>query len=103
MKRVINGKVYNTNTAEELHSYWNHRGAGDFQYLSEDLYKTKKGNFFLAGEGGAMTKYSQSCGENSVCGGSGIHPLDPDEALEWAENHGMSAYKIAEHFEVVEA
>ena len=48
MKKVIEGKVYNTDTAIELASdhYWdghNMERGGRNTYL----YKTKKGNFFL--------------------------------------------------------
>ena len=31
--------------------------------------------------------FSQPVGQNSWGGGSGIKPLDKDQALEWAERH----------------
>lgn len=86
MKRVIDGKAYNTETATEIADYSNDLGSGDFRNISESLYITTKGNFFLAGEGGPMTKYSQPCG-NMTGGGEGIIPLSKDEALAWAEAH----------------
>lgn len=55
MKKVINGKVYNTETAEEVASY-SFSNSNDFRYIREKLYRTKKGNWFLYGEGGPMTK-----------------------------------------------
>lgn len=72
MKAIIEGRKYNTETATKLGNYrW---GAyGDFNHIDESLYRTKKGRYFLAGEGGAMTHYSRSCGDNSWCGGEKNH------------------------------
>jgi hypothetical protein len=103
MKKIIDGKIYDTKTATEVASYWNHLGTGDFRWYSEALYRTRRGNFFLSGEGGAMTRWSHSCGDNSVCGGEGIEPMSPDEAREWCEEHDVDADTIEEYFEVEEA
>ena len=87
MKRIINGKTYNTATATAIENYDNGLGRRDFSNIDEFLYVTKKGNFFLAGEGGAMTKYSKPCG-NMTGGGSDIIPLSKTEALHWMERYG---------------
>jgi len=87
MKRIINGKTYSTETAEHIRNYSNGLGCRDFSNLDEDLYITKKGAFFLAGSGGAMTKYSKPCG-NMTEGGEGVTPLTDQEALVWLEDHG---------------
>jgi len=87
MKKIINGKSYNTDTAEIIASFENGLGSRDFRNYSEELYKTKKGNYFLAGEGGAMTKYSRPVG-NMTDGGSDIFVLSKTEAIEWLERHG---------------
>ncbi len=79
--------MYNTETAELLHEWDNGKYRSDFGYCEESLYRTKKGAYFIAGEGGAMTKYARSCGSNSVCGGEGIRVLSEAEAVEWLENH----------------
>lgn len=102
MKQVIDGKLYNTETAEEICKYDNGRGTGDFSYVREALCRTKKGRFFLAGEGGAMTKYGESCGNNRRCEGSRIFALDIEDAKEWLEEHG-SADKYIEVFGAEEA
>jgi hypothetical protein len=86
MKKVINKKLYNTETAARLGCWDNGHYTNDFGYCSEDLYRTKSGNFFLHGEGGPMSKYSQSSG-NSMGWGERIVPLTYDEAQEWAEKH----------------
>jgi len=86
MKRVINGKVYNTETATLIGGYSNQRPSNDFYFVDEDLYITKKGSFFIAGAGGAMTNYAKPVGD-ATGGGSSIIPLTKAKALEWAEQH----------------
>jgi hypothetical protein len=65
-------------------------GSGDFSHISERLYRTAKGAYFLAGTGGPMTKYARRIGDNCTTGGSDILPLTECQAKEWAEQH-MSA------------
>lgn len=102
MKQVIGGKLYDTTKAEEIGNYSNGLGTRDFRNVDETLYKTKQGRFFLAGEGGPMTKYSRPCG-NMTGGGSGIIPLDAAEARQWCEEHEIDAETIAKYFKVDEA
>jgi len=102
MKQVIGGKVYNTETAEEIGSYANNLGTRDFRDLEETLYKTRKGNFFIAGEGGALTRWAKIAGDGSGPG-EGIEALNKQEALAWCESHDIDADIIAKHFEVEEA
>ena len=59
MKKVINGRMYNTDTAKLVASYANGGGWGDFHHFEEGLYQKKTGEFFLHGEGGAKTAYSR--------------------------------------------
>lgn len=96
MRRIINGKLYDTETAEECGemSYSNSR---DFHYIHEVLYRKRNGEFFIAGEGGPLTRYSAQIDTNSWSGGSKIIPLTPDEAKQWAEEH-LSASKYIELF-----
>ena len=86
MKKVIDGKCYNTETAEEL-AYWsNGLGPTDWHYCSETLHRTGKGSYFLFGEGGGLTKYAERYG--SMRGpGSTIVPLSESEARKWVEEH----------------
>jgi len=84
MRRIIEGKRYDTETATEI----GHRSSGamgDFDRISESLYRTPRGNYFRAGSGGARSAYGQSCGQNCWCGGEGLIPLTKEEALEWCE------------------
>lgn len=103
MKQVIDGKVYNTETATHIANWDNGVYGNDFRACDEDLYVTKKGAYFVHGKGGALSRWAESCGNNGRCGGSGIEVLSPKEALAWRETHDVDADKIAEHFKVEEA
>lgn len=88
MKKVINAKVYNTETAIKIDDYSNGYYSFDFNYYSETLFKTKKGNYFLYGSGNALSKYSCSVGNNGRGGSSDIIALTESEAMEWMEEYG---------------
>jgi hypothetical protein len=86
MKKIISGKVYDTDKAKELasDSYSNSR---DFRHWSEVLYQKRTGEFFLHGEGGPMSRYAERVEQNSWSGGEQIIPLTYDSARRWAEEH----------------
>lgn len=86
MKKIIKGKQYNTETAVRVGAWDNGRYTNDFAYCSEDLYRKKNGEFFLHGEGGAMSQYASRCGDNTGYGET-IIPLTYREAQAWAERH----------------
>ena len=86
MKKIINGKKYDTATAKEVGYDNNGLLSSDLSYIEEILYKKKTGEFFLCGRGGAMTKYAVNNGNNSMSG-KAIIPLTEDEAKKWAEDH----------------
>lgn len=102
MKKIINNKAYDTETAKELGSWSNMADYGNFSWFSETLYRKKTGEFFLYGEGGPMTKYAVAEGSNSWRGGSRIMPLSFQEARAWAEEHLAAAEYEAIFGEVVE-
>ncbi|MEX2492957.1 MAG: hypothetical protein WD425_14475 [Nitrospirales bacterium] len=58
MKRVIDSKVHNTQTATEICELPCHHYRGDFQYHDTTLYRTPKGAYFVAGEGGPMSMWA---------------------------------------------
>ena len=97
MIKIIDGKRYNTETAEFVGEWSNHYGVSDFQYCEETLYRTKKGAWFIAGEGGPMSKYSMPCGNNCWSGGSDIRALADAEAKAWLEAKGLFD-ELEEHF-----
>lgn len=96
MKKVVEGKLYNTKTAEVIHEWSNGYYRNDFHRCEETLYRTRKGAWFLHGEGGALSKYAEPHG--SMRGsGEDIVPLTPEEAMRWLEEHD-GADAILEHF-----
>ena len=86
MKKIINGKRYDTDTAKMLasDSYSNPR---DFRHWREPLYRKNTGEYFLHGEGGPMSRYAETIGQNEWSGGQKIMPLTIEAAQEWAEEH----------------
>lgn len=86
MKKIINGKRYNTESAELCGSR-EYGYPGDLNYVSEELYQKRTGEFFLHGEGGANSKYNEEISMNSWSGGEKIIPLTDEEAREWAEEY----------------
>ena len=86
MKKVINGKVYDTAKAERLAGWSNGCSTTDFGYCEETLYRKRTGEMFLHGEGGAASKYSE-CNGNEWGWGEKIVPLSYEAARKWAEDH----------------
>lgn len=87
MKKIINGKLYNTETAERIDNWENMNDYRNFNYFSETMYRKRTGEFFLHGEGGPASPYHERVDQNSYMGGERIRPLTPEEAREWAEEH----------------
>lgn len=90
MKKIINGRMYNTDTAKRLCSADNGGSCRDFYHWEEELYQKKTGEFFLYGEGGPASKYSRSCGQNEWCGGCDITPMTEQQAREWMERNATA-------------
>jgi hypothetical protein len=87
MKAIIYGLRYDTAKAILIGEASSDVGRGDFSHWSAGLYKTpRSGRYFLAGEGGPMTRWARSVG-NMTGGGEGIIALTREDALAWAEQH----------------
>lgn len=100
MKKIINGKRYDTDSAKEIGSFYNN--STGFDSLSETLYLKRTGEYFVYGEGGARTWCAVSYDNgNSWSGGKAIRPLTDAEAREWIEAH-CSAETYEQLFDVVE-
>ena len=61
MKKVINGRRYDTEGAMRLAGY-RYGMPRDLGYWEETLYRKRTGEFFLHGEGGPASKYAESIG-----------------------------------------
>jgi len=101
MRRIIDGKAYDTEKSLEIASdgqgYMN-----DFHHWEETLHKTQRGAWFLRGSGGALSHWSRETDDNMRGGGCGIRVLTSDEAREWLERGSFTA-SIDAHFAVEEA
>ncbi len=95
MKKIINGKKYDTDTARFI-GYAGYSHPGDFGFYVEHLYRKRTGEYFLHGIGGAMSKYARKIGLNEWSGGEEIIPLSLEEARKWAEEHlNADEYELA--------
>lgn len=97
MKKIINGRLYDTDKAAYL-GYDLYAGPRDFAYWREELYRKRTGEFFLYGQGGPCSKYAVASVTGSGWdGGEKIIPLAYDKARQWAEDH-LSAEAYGEIF-----
>lgn len=86
MNKVINGHMYNTETAKLLGTNESNCGMNDFRWFEEELYRTKAGYFFLHGEGGPLTRYAEPAYGGGWTSGERIIPMSEAEARKWAED-----------------
>ena len=87
MKKVINGKLYDTEKAQRLASWENIQDIRSFSHMEETLYRKRTGEFFLHGEGEARTRYARQYESNMWGHGEEIVPLTVQAAQKWAEEH----------------
>ena len=64
MKKIINGKLYDTDTAKEMGTGCASCSPRDFHYYSETLYRKRTGEYFLYGEGGPASRYAERVDNN---------------------------------------
>lgn len=86
MKKIINGKKYDTETAKMVCNYYNGLPSTDFRSFSAELYKKRTGEFFLVKSGGPMTECAVSCG-NTTSGSTFIEPITEEEAVSFAQGN----------------
>ena len=93
MKKVIKGKVYNTQTATKLAGTWHGKSYDDFNFEEQILYQTKKGALFLYKSGGA----NSSMGNGSMWG-ENITAYDSVDAIDWLMQAHESGEIIADTY-----
>lgn len=91
MKKIIDGKKYDTETATLLAE--DRRSSGDSDWYREALYCAKNGSFFLAGEGGATSSWGREIPHHGRDSGSGIRALSAAETRTWVEKHANDHYE----------
>lgn len=85
MKKIIDGRMYNTDTAKSFGSWENTPDVSDFHWEKETLYRKKNGEFFLHCCGGPLSSYGQhyEMWESGEC----ITPLTVEQAKNWSEEN----------------
>lgn len=86
MRKIIDGKSYDTGTAAEV-GHMSYGSTSDFRYFEETLYKKRTGEYFLYGYGHAMSHYAKQLEQNSWGAGEKIVPLTYEAAQRWAEEN----------------
>ena len=81
MKKIINGKKYDTETAREVCMWENTEYYSDYNHRRETLYVKKTGEYFLHAPQGIRVKYSFYDHD-----GQAIIPLKHEWAQEWAQD-----------------
>ncbi len=94
MKKVINGKTYRTHTAQLLVTLPSYFPQTDNKWHETRLYRTHRGAYFLAGEGGSLSRWAKITPRGAIPG-EGIEPLSKDEARAFAQYAGLSPDRFA--------
>ena len=101
MRKVIDGKCYDTATAEQVYRHDNGIGPHDFRFRAKTLFLTRNGRWFLFHEGGPMTDMAQPSGGNGYCAGQDIEAIADDDAFGFLVAHSEesnAAAAIDEYF-----
>lgn len=101
MKKIINNRVYDTDTAKLI---WMRKYDGsprDFEYFEEGLYLKRNGEYFLGGWGNGLSHYGKAVRHNEWQPGERITPLPYERARKWAEEN-MEADDYMKEFSVSE-
>lgn len=85
MRKIIEGKVYDTETAKFLATFESNFAMNDFNWYEENLYIKKTGEYFIYGKGNGLSPYAKSVAGGSQMAGERIVPLTEEEARKWAE------------------
>lgn len=101
MRKIIQGKAYDTETSTIVGEWDNKVGITDFTYFHEALYRKRTGEYFIHGEGNAQSKYAVHR-YGMWDGGEAITPLSYEDARRWAEEHLTAHFYEAEFGEVTE-
>lgn len=91
MLRVIEKQHYDTLTAELVADFDTGYPCTDIRHHYETLYLSSEGSWFLLEEDGPHSPYAGFV-PGGLIGAETIHPLTPEQAQEWLEDH----QKVAE-------
>ncbi len=83
-KYISGGLRYNLHQSMKIGWYESPCPANEYHYFKEALFVTAKGNFFLVGEGNALSRYRERC-EDLWGGVPALEPISKRQAFQWAE------------------
>ena len=86
MLKIIDGKRYNTETAEQVLFHNNGKYQNDFGYRSTTLFRTNNGAWFIRHYGGPFTDMATSAG-NGLGWGEELEPVSDDAAFKFLQSH----------------
>ena len=86
MKKYIEGKRYDTDTAKCLVSLYENMG-DTLNQVEESLYVKTSGEYFLHGRGGPNSRYREFTGPNSWTGGERLIRISLNDARGWVERN----------------
>jgi hypothetical protein len=98
ISKILGGLRYDTATATKICTHESDEVQGDLDFEATGLYQTPRGRFFLAGHGGARSRWSSAV-QGGYTGGEGLMPIGNREARDFAE-HNADEATIAEYFAV---
>lgn len=88
MRKVIRGRVYDTDTARRVLRVEGRIDPGDPRtWRCESLFRKRTGEYFIAGRGGAETRWADVSQAGGPMPGEGVVPVGYDQAREWMEAH----------------
>ena len=85
MKKIIDGRKYDTDTATEL-AEWKAGWPREMSRMRETLYRKRTGEYFLLGEGGPESRYAVQTDLATFSEGWRIMPYTYEQARAWAED-----------------
>ena len=100
MRKIINGRQYDTDTAEEI-GYTAANWQDHLYSIFRTLYRKRTGEYFLCEEGGPGTDISTVDSDGTRRGATRITPLTYEAAREWAEKN-LEAEEYEKAFGVID-
>ena len=87
MKKIINGKLYNTETAKEVGTYKGDWFEDDCYFSEHSLYVKKNAEWFLLGKGESLYYYNEDSHYGELEDGYILYPISIERAKVWVEKY----------------
>jgi hypothetical protein len=101
MKKIIDGKIYDTDTAQCVIPLRSKVDKADFGYWECDLYRTVKGSWFICGEGNGASIFARLVGTGTIPS-SGIRVVSDGWVRDELEQI-QYLYALEKYFDIEEA